>query len=84
MGFPALGPFFGFTNDNVIAVRAGNGTFDQEQIVRLADLNHFEVLGGSPDLAHMPGHFHSAHDRSGKETLADGARAPMPAFGSVG
>src|SRR5208337_4277515 len=84
MGFPALGLFLGFAQDHIVAIGAGNGAFNEEEIVGLVDLHDLEVLGGAADLAHVAGHFHAAHDRAGKEALADGAGAAVPALGAVG
>ena len=83
MGFPAFGLFLGFTNNDVIAVSAWNCAFDQQQIVGLTDLDDFKVLRCAPDLAHVAGHFHAAHDGAGKQALANGSGTPMPAFRTV-
>ena len=81
--FPALRAFLGFADDDVIAFRAGNRALDEQQIVRLAHLDDFEILRGAPHLAHVAGHLHAAHDRAGEQALADGAGAAMPALGAV-
>src|SRR5438093_11733023 len=83
MGFPAFGAFLGFADDNVIPVCAGNGAPNQQDVIGFADLNDLEVLGGAPDLTHVAGHFHAAHDGAGEKALADSAGAAMPAFGAV-
>src|SRR5882724_9789499 len=83
MRFPALGPFLGFANHYVVAVGARDGALNQKQIVALAHLDHLEILGRPPDLPHMTRHFHAAHDRPRKQSLTDGARTAMPAFGAV-
>ena len=84
MGFPALGAFFGFTNHYVIAIRTGDRTSDEQEVVRFADLDDLQVLSRAADLAHMAGHFHPAHNGAGEQALADGARTAMPALGAVG
>ena len=73
----------GFANDHVIALRAGNRAVDQQQVVRFAHLDDFQILRGALDLAHVTGHPHAAHDRAGEQTLTDCAGATMPAFGTV-
>src|SRR6185437_1099729 len=80
---PTLRTFLGFTDDDVIAFGAGNRALDQQQIVRFANLDDFEVLRGALHLAQMAGHLHAAHNRAGEQALADGAGAAMPAFGAV-
>ena len=47
------------------------------------NLNDFEVLRRALHLAHVTGHFHAAHNCAGKQALANGAGATMPAFGAV-
>src|SRR5581483_301357 len=83
MWFPALGPLLGFANDDVIAIRAGNRAFDQQQVLGFAHLDDLQILGRAAYLAEVAGHFHAAHDGAWKQTLADGAGAAMPPLGAV-
>src|ERR1043166_184587 len=84
MRVPGFGAFFGFANDYVIAIRAGNCTANEQHVVGIAHLNHFQVLGGAADLAHVTRHSHTAHDGAWEKALANRARAPMPSFSAVG
>ena len=83
MGSPALGPFLGFADDDIIAIGARDGASNEEEIVGLVDLDNLEILGGAADLAHVAGHFHAAHDGAGEQALANGAGAAVPALGAV-
>src|ERR1051325_780826 len=84
MRSPALGTFLGFTDDDVIAFGSGQRAPNEQQIISFMDLDDFQVLHGATDLPQVPGHLHATHDGAGKETLPNGTRAPMPAFGAVG
>src|SRR5438874_7354995 len=44
--------FLGFANHDVIALGTRNGALDEKDVVRLANLNYFQILGGAADLAH--------------------------------
>src|SRR5207244_3118314 len=79
----SFGILFGFANYDVIALRAGNCTMNQQQILSFADLNDFQVLNRALDLAHVTGHPHSTHDRAGEQTLTDGTSTTTPALRSV-
>ena len=46
-GLPALRTFLGFADDDIIAFRAGDGTFDEQQVVRFAHLDDLQILGGA-------------------------------------
>src|SRR6185369_4564811 len=81
--FPALWTFLGFTDNDVIAFRARDRAFDQQKVFRFAHLDDFQVLRRALHLAHVTGHAQSALHRTGKQALADGAAAAMPAFGTV-
>src|SRR6516164_2464505 len=83
MRFPALGAFLRFTDNHVIAVRTGDGAFDQKHVLVFTHLNDLKVLRCATNLAHVTGHFHSAHDRAWEQTLANCTRAAMPALRAV-
>src|SRR5437016_2396961 len=74
---------FRLPDDHVIAVGAGNRAFDQQNVFRLAHLDHQQVLGGAANLAHVTGHFQTASHGAGKQTAANGAAATVPALGAV-
>src|ERR1041385_126924 len=75
---------FRLADDHVVALGAGHRALDQQQIVLVKHLDDLEVLRRAPDVPHVTGHFHPAHDRAGEQALADRAAAAMPAFRAVG
>src|SRR5690348_1749408 len=83
MRFPAFGLLLGFTDNNVIAIGPWYRALNQQQVLRLSHLDHFQVLSRPAHLAHMPRHVHAAHDRAREQALTDRARAAMPPFSAV-
>src|ERR1041385_5164660 len=83
MRFPALGAFLRFSNNNIIPVRARDGTPNEENIVGFPNLDDLKILAGALDLAHMTRHPHPAHDSSRKQALADCTGTTVPSFGTV-
>src|SRR5437762_12573043 len=83
MWFPALGAFLRFANDHIITVGAGNGTANKQNIVAITHLNHFQILGRAPHLAHVTWHSHPAHNGAWEKALTDGPGAAMPSFSAV-